>query len=51
MADITDTINSNKQAREIDFILVVDNERFSIQNTVSVLYGSKSEIYIAHVPV
>ena len=51
MLDIIAPKNVYQQARKITFISIIDNEWFSTQSTMSMFYGCKSVVDIAHVPM
>lgn len=51
MSSITHTVNIDKEAGEIDLLVIVYYDWIATQYPVSMLNGRKSIIYVSHVPM
>lgn len=51
MADISHTVNIDKQTRQIKFFVIFDNVRLAAQHTVAVFNCCKAIVDIPHIPM
>jgi len=51
VARVTDSVDIDQYSRKIDFLIILDYYRLSTKNTKAMLYGGKTVVHIAHVPM